>query len=66
MDLEVIGETDTYTVTVSFGGFLDNLKDELKRVNNKLDLRVVIKALVRSFNSDNLYVRCSCPDFKYR
>ena len=46
--------------------YIQYLKDELKRVNNKLDLRVVIKALVRSFNSDNLYVRCSCPDFKYR
>jgi hypothetical protein len=31
-----------------------------------LSLRIVIRALLNSFNSDNVYIRCSCPDFQYR
>lgn len=31
-----------------------------------MSLRIVIRALLNSFNSDNVYIRCSCPDFQYR
>lgn len=65
VNVEVIGETDTYIVTISFGGFLDNLHDELQKDEN-LDLRKISRALTRSFNSDNVYIHCSCPDWKYR
>jgi hypothetical protein len=27
---------------------------------------LIIKALVKSFNDENVFIRCSCPDFKYR
>lgn len=64
--IEVTGETDSYVVTVSFGGFLDNLQKELSKTNNFLSLRTIVRALVTSFNSDNVYFRCSCPDHKYR
>lgn len=66
VSLDVQGETDNYTVTISFGGFLDDLKKQLKQNNNELSLRIVIRALLDSFNSDNVYIRCSCDDFKYR
>lgn len=62
----VKGETDDYTVTIKFGGFLDNLNQEVFRNNEILDLRSITQALVKSFNSDNVYIRCSCPDFYYR
>lgn len=65
VNIEVIGETDNYIVTISFGEFLDHLHDELKN-NEPLDLRKITRALTRSFNSDNVYVHCSCPDWKYR
>lgn len=66
VDIEVVGETDTYLVTMSFGGFLDNLHDELKNDTDVIDLRKISRALTRSFNSDNVYVHCTCPDWKYR
>lgn len=66
VNIEVVGETDTYLVTMSFGGFLDNLHDELKNDADVIDLRKISRALTRSFNSDNVYVHCTCPDWKYR
>ena len=66
VNIEVVGETDTYLVTMSFGGFLDNLHDELKNDTDVIDLRKISRALTRSFNSDNVYVHCTCPDWKYR
>lgn len=62
----VRGETDNYTVTIKFGGFLDYLHEEVERHNGELDLRSITQALLRAFNSDNVYIRCSCPDFYYR
>lgn len=64
--IEVKGETDNYTVTMSYGGVLDELRNLLKRNNNQLDLRIVIKALIIAFNKNDVYIRCTCPDFFYR
>lgn len=66
VNIPVQGETDNYIVTFSFGGFLNKLHDELERTNNQLQLRTVIRAVVNCFNSDNVYVRCDCEDFRYR
>ena len=46
INIEVIGETDTYTVRISFGGFLDLLQEELARNNDTLELKVIIRALL--------------------
>ena len=64
--LEIEGETDTYLVSISFGGFLDQLKKQLQRANDIFSLRVVIRALLDAFNSDNVYIKCNCADFRYR
>lgn len=65
--IEVIGETDTYEVKISYGGFLDTLKNELKRYGSELiDLRLIIKALIIAFNKNDIYINCSCPDWRYR
>ena len=66
VNLDVQGETDQYLVTISFGGFLDELRRELKRSNDIISLKIIIRALLNSFNSDNVYIRCNCPDFRYR
>ena len=65
VNISVKGETDDYTVKISFGGFLDILKG---LVNNKddLNLRNITRALVTGFNQDDVYIFCSCPDFHYR
>ena len=66
INLEVHGETDDYTVRISFSGFLDELHNQLKQTNGELNLRAITRALVKAFNSENVFVRCDCPDFKYR
>ena len=64
--IEVKGETDNYIVTMSYGGVLDELRKLLKANNNQLDLRIVIKSLITAFNKNDVYIRCTCPDFFYR
>ena len=64
--IEVKGETDNYIVTMSYGGVLDELRNLLKRNNDVLDLKSVIKSLVIAFNKNDVYIRCTCPDFFYR
>lgn len=63
----VHGETDDYVVTLSFGGLLDQIHEELVRnTEAKFDARTVLRALIRTFNSDDVYIRCSCGDWQYR
>ena len=66
IDIKVIGETDTYLVRISFGGFLELLQQEVERNNGVLNLRSVIRALITGFNRDDVYIHCDCPDFYYR
>lgn len=66
VSVQVKGETDDYIVKMSWGGFIDELHRELKNNNDSLDLRVVIRSLVTSFNRNDVYVSCQCPDFRYR
>ena len=66
VNISVQGETSDYTVKISFGGFLDILKDLLDDDVNNLNLRNISRALVRGFNQDDVYISCSCPDFHYR
>lgn len=65
VDVQVKGETDTYLVTMSFGGFLDLLHDQIER-NGQFDLKAVTRALILGFNKDDVYIHCSCPDATYR
>lgn len=64
VDVQVKGETDTYTVKISFGGFCDILHDQLKEQD--FNLKAVTRALITGFNRDDVYIHCSCPDARYR
>lgn len=67
VDVKVIGETDEYKVKISFGGFCKIVRDQVKQ--NKLqevDLRSITSALLIGFNKSDIYVNCTCDDFKYR
>ena len=67
LSIPVKGETDSYFVKISFGDFLDRLKNRLKqKKSNGVELRDIIRSLVESFNGDNVYIFCSCSDWKYR
>jgi len=65
-NIPIQGETGNYIVKISFGGVLDILQDEIKRNNNILSIKLIIKALLLCFNRDDVYVMCNCPDSKYR
>ena len=62
VNVAVKGETDDYVVKMSFGGFLDLLRKEIKN-DEEIDLRAITRALINGFNKDDVYIHCSCPDF---
>lgn len=64
--VDVQGETDVYSVTITFGDVLDQLHKLLKENNNKLDRRIIMKSIMRSFNSADVRFRCTCADWQYR
>lgn len=68
LDVGVVvqGETNTYVVRMSFAGFLDYLHNQLKQNNKQFDNRTVVRSLITAFNSDQVYIHCSCPDWTYR
>lgn len=66
VSIPVTGETDDYLVTISFGSVLDEIQREIKKNNDKLELKSILRALMNAFNSDNVYIRCNCPDARFR
>ena len=61
----VQGETSNYEVTITFGGLLEILRDQIER-SGSLTFREISRAAIIGFNRDDLYVACTCEDFKYR
>ena len=66
VDINVKGETDNYTVKISFGGFCELLQDQIEKQQGKLDYKAVTRALILGFNKDDVFIHCSCPDASYR
>lgn len=63
--IEVKGETDTYIIKIRFENIIKELAAEIKLNNNKLEFKTILLALTRTFNKDDVYVSCSCPDWKF-
>lgn len=67
VSVDIKGETNIYKVRMSFIGTLDQLHRELKRTGREeIDRKMIVTALTKAFNSDDVLINCSCPDFKYR
>lgn len=66
VNIPVVGETNNYLVTFSFSGFLEKLHNEIETNGNVLALKTVLRAIVNSFNTDDVYIRCNCEDYRYR
>lgn len=66
VNIPVVGETNNYLVTFSFSGFLEKLHSEMETNGNVLALKTVLRAIVNSFNTDDVYIRCNCEDYRYR
>ena len=64
--IPIVGETDEYTVTIKLEGVVAELQKNIKNNQNKFEFRTIIQALTKVFNTSDVYVKCKCPDFKYR
>lgn len=65
--VDIRGETNIYKVRMSFVGTLEELHDYIKKNNiEQIDRKMILKALMKAFNRDDVYINCTCPDFKYR
>ena len=65
VDIPVQGETDNYIVKITFGGFLEILRDQL-RGKDTLDYRDISRACIIGFNRDDVFISCTCPDQTFR
>lgn len=65
VSVDVKGETNSYVVRMSFSGTLEEVKRDLDK-GRQLDKKLIMQSLTRAFNKNDVYTRCSCPDFKYR
>lgn len=64
--IPVQGETDSYTVSIRMDGVVKEIANNIKNNKNQLEYRTVIQALTKVFNTQNIYVKCTCDDYKYR
>lgn len=64
--IKVIGETDEYITKIKFKGILQEIQREVKNNNNKLEFKSILTSLVRVFNTEDVFVSCSCFDWQYR
>ena len=65
--VDVKGETNIYKVRLSFVGTLEEIHKELQRTGaEKVDRKLILRALTKAFNHDDVYINCTCPDFKFR
>lgn len=60
-----------YIVVISFEGAFSNLYNIVRSWGGtnrwkRIDLKMLTKCLSKSLDEDDLYVSCTCPDFKYR
>lgn len=62
----VTGETNSYEVTIRLDGVVAELRRSIKADGNKFEYKNVIQAITKVFNTSNIYVKCTCPDFLYR
>lgn len=65
VNIPVNGETDDYIVRITFGGFLEILRDNMQE-GEEINFRDISRAAIIGFNRDDVFIHCSCPDFKYR
>jgi hypothetical protein len=66
VNIPVVGENDEYTVTIKIEGVVAEMQKNIKNNGNKMEFRTIVQALTKVFNTTDVYVKCTCADFKYR
>lgn len=64
--IPVTGEKDSYTVSIKMEKVVAEIAKNIKNNHNKLEYRTIVQALTKIFNSNDIWVKCNCPDYKYR
>lgn len=64
--IRVQGETSNYIVKIKFHDVLREVQRSIKDHDNILEFRIILQSLIRVFNSGNVFVSCTCPDWHYR
>lgn len=64
--IPVTGETDNYTVSIRMEGIIAEIAKNIKNNKNKLEYRTIVQSITKIFNTSNIFVKCTCPDYKYR
>ena len=64
--IPVVGEHDSYTVTIKLEGVVKEIANNIKNNKNQLEYRTIVQSLTKIFNSSNIWVKCNCKDYKYR
>ena len=65
VNIPVHGETNDYKVRITFGGFLEILRDQIGD-KDIVELKDISRACIVGFNKGDVYIFCSCEDFQYR
>ena len=65
VEIPVIGETDSYKVTVRIEGVVAEIARNIKVNNYKLEFRTIIQSLTKVFNTADVKINCTCPDHLY-
>ena len=47
-------------------GVVKEIAANIKNNKNQLEYRTIVQAITKVFNSSNIWVKCTCPDYKYR
>ena len=63
--IKIKGETDAYSVGISFGGFCEILHDQIKN-DEEVSLRHIVKTILTGINKSDVFIECDCPDYQYR
>lgn len=66
LEIPIEGETNTYTVTILFDGICKDIQRELKKNDYNLEFKVIYKAIVRAIKNQNMFIGCTCKDYKFR
>lgn len=66
VSIPVTGETDNYTVNIRMEGVVKEIARNVKSNKNALEFKTIVQSLTKVFNTANIFVKCSCPDYKYR
>jgi hypothetical protein len=64
--IPVMGETDVYEVHIKVDGVINEIHRQVQANKGKLEFKVVLQSLMRAINLGDVYIGCTCPDFRYR